>query len=132
MFQVREGECQSTRNEDCDCSTPTSRFGRRVFERLYECMLLQKRLDDAALNTEPAAVDDPDLVDARIDALPKILLHDAGDIPRGKWMEIDAIGDRKNYRIVERVAGRIIEFIRRIVIITAAHKKRGQIALPSD
>jgi hypothetical protein len=95
-------------------------------------MLLQEGLDDAALNTEPAAVDDPDLVDARVDAFSKILLHDAGDIRRGKWMEIDAIGDRKNYRIVEWVAGRFIEFIRRIVIITAAHKKRGQIALPSD
>jgi hypothetical protein len=76
-------------------------------------------------------MNDSHLTNTGFKRLLKVFLDDARDVLRSKGMQVDCVRDRKNYWPFKRVVRGFIEAGRRVVIPAAAHKKRGQIALPS-
>ena len=83
-------------------------------------MVRQKRPDDRPLGSRPPAVNQTHLAKAAASALGQVLAHDVGDVSRGEGVQVEAVLDRQNYRLIERT-GKILLLIR----IGPARRHRG-------
>lgn len=61
-------------------------------------MLLERLLDDAALDAFAAAVNQPDLTEARLVCGADVLLDHGGDVARRERVQVDLIVDRNAVR----------------------------------
>ena len=73
------------------------RFGG-VMELDDQRMLLQHRVDDAALNALAAAVNQPDLAYPRLVCGGEVFGDDRRDVPRSERMQIECALDRDSMR----------------------------------
>ena len=103
-----------------DRRSPSAAFRRGVEEGLDQGVVGQKRPDDRPLGSRPPAVNQTYLAKAAASALGQVLAHDVGDVSRGEGVQVEAVLDRQNYRLLERTR-KILLLIR----IGPARRHRG-------
>src|SRR5262249_5057857 len=97
LYGRARGSLQEVRDEDRDRRAEVRLGG--VVEGADQGIVAQRLVHDAALDALAAAVNQPDLVQARVVRGADVFLHDRGDVARLEGVEIQRTVDRDAKRI---------------------------------
>ena len=65
-------------------------------------MFFEEGADDVSLNAFPSTVDQPDFMNAKLNALIDVFFNDTRNVLGRKGVKIQAVFDRKNYGFRKR------------------------------